>query len=442
MRKIIQKEFNESCSKGGHMKKKNRILKLAIVAFAFVIGIQQGNAATNPYKEYSSFGKNCTWFAWDQVYKRLGIALPGWHNAQDWYNDAKKSGYEVGQTPRPNSIVVWKWSSYGHVAFVEKVVGDKIYIWDSATCYDYVYTNKEEYDECILNGVSEETDKACREKYITTVPTGCEYPATYWKTPGDLIGYIYLDKVPSKTNNTNSSTSSSSSSSTTTKKSSNTNLSSITISTIDFTFHKDTYQYELEVDGIIDHIIIDAKTEDSKANVDGLGEYELEIGENTITLDVSAEDGTTNTYIINIKRKDNNANLSSLTIPGIDFTFNTDILEYTLEVPHEVEKIEVLATPESEFAKIEGAEEYLLENEQTIIEVIIKAEDNTEKTYKLTIKKEKVKNEQKQEENKKLYLWLMGVGIILFVIITFLVILLRKRKFKKQKVKSSEEKKN
>lgn len=408
------------------MRVKNVVLKSVVILFIFIVGMCLVDAATNPYSEYSSFGKNCTWYAWDQVYKRLGIALPGWHNANRWYNDAQKSGYEVGQTPRPNSIVVWQWNEYGHVAFVEKVVGDKIYIWDSSTCYDYVNTNQEEYDQCILNGVSEETDKACRDKYIKVVPTACEYPATYWQTPGDLIGYVYLDKVPTKSYSTSGSTEASFSG-TTTKRSSNANLSSITISNVDFEFHTTTYQYELVVDSEVDHLKIDASTEDSKAQVEGLGEYELKIGTNTITLNVSAEDGTKNTYTIFVKRKDNNASLSSLIIHEIDFSFNPNILEYTLEIGREVEKVIVDATADSEFAQVEGLGEYLLNSEETTMEVMVRAEDHTEKNYKIVIKKEP---EPEKEAYHSFPLWLFGIFLSVILLLSSVIFFKKRKKAK------------
>lgn len=417
-----------------YMKNKNIILKLEIILTIFVLGIQQVRAVNNPYNEYSSFGKNCTWYAWDQVYKRLGIALPGWHNAQDWYNDAQRSGYEVGQTPRPNSIAVWKWNNYGHVAFVEKVVGDKIYIWDSSVCYEPVYSNKEEFDQCILNGVSEETDKACRDKYVTMTPVACEYSATYWQVPGDLIGYIYLDKIPTSTYNAGSSSSNKGPSTTASKKSSNANLSSITISDVDFSFDMNTYEYNLEVNGDIENITVDAKAEDSKATVEGLKEYDLVVGDNVIQLVVSAEDGTKKTYTINIKRKDNNANLSSLTISGIEFLFKQDVLEYTLEASNTLNKIEVEATAESEYAKVDGLGQYLLEQEKTIIEVIVKAEDSTEKKYKITIEKKQEKDviNTEKEERKNLNSWLLIGGILLLAsAISIIIIILKKRKSQK-----------
>ena len=75
----------------------------------------------NPY--YGGWS-NCTWGAWQLVHDTLGISLPGWGMAGNWMNDAARSGYATGSTPRVNSIAVYSW----HVAFVTAVDGDRVYI--------------------------------------------------------------------------------------------------------------------------------------------------------------------------------------------------------------------------------------------------------------------------------------------------------------------------
>ena len=62
---------------------------------------------------------NCTWQAWQETYNRLGIQLPAWGNAGNWYDNAKNAGYTVmaysdGVVPPANSIACWS----GHVAYI------------------------------------------------------------------------------------------------------------------------------------------------------------------------------------------------------------------------------------------------------------------------------------------------------------------------------------
>lgn len=389
-------------------------------------------AASNPYSKYSQYGPyntNCTYFAWQKAYDNTGVALPGWGNANTWLDSAKKAGYETGSTPRANSIAVWKWSSYGHVGYVERVNGNKIYAWDSdKKCIDENYPPfKECMDEAIY--IDQSAQEACYAKYSKII--ACEYDATYWSVPGDLIGYIYLDNAPrtpisSGTSNQNTGANAS------TKKSSNANLSNIKISNLDFEFKKDTLEYNLEVKNDIENIKIEATSEDNKAKVEGIGEQKLVVGENTINLKVTAEDGTEKTYTIKIKRKDNNAYLTNLTISNVDFKFDKDTLDYELTISRNIKSITVKGVTESELATIKGLGNYDLLEEETAIKITVIAEDETKKTYTITLKKEPKKFFE------KINIWIvMGISTIILTILIFVFIyIIRKRKNKdKKKIK-------
>lgn len=84
---------------------------------------------------YPNGDANCTAYVWQRTYDKLGISLPGWGNAQNWYNNAKSQGYQVSDTPKADYIVVYgktknyikdKQGSPGHVAYVESVSGNKM----------------------------------------------------------------------------------------------------------------------------------------------------------------------------------------------------------------------------------------------------------------------------------------------------------------------------
>lgn len=74
----------------------------------------------NPYPTTQNVDKDnyyeipCTWFAWQQAYDRLGISLPSWGNAVNWWQGAQNAGYSTGSTPQPDSIAVWSGDYYGH----------------------------------------------------------------------------------------------------------------------------------------------------------------------------------------------------------------------------------------------------------------------------------------------------------------------------------------
>jgi uncharacterized protein YgiM (DUF1202 family) len=122
---------------------------------------------------FTSGGKtikgNCTWYAWGRAWELTGskpteAGFTG--DACEWWNANKKSGkYEYGYEPRVGAIAVWKSSlpnsdGSGHVAVVEKIDNNKIYIsesmWHGVTfkyreiyetdyLYGYIYLDKPNY---------------------------------------------------------------------------------------------------------------------------------------------------------------------------------------------------------------------------------------------------------------------------------------------------------
>ncbi len=106
------------------MKKVISLLLSIVMLLSITSGVNfSASAATNPY---SGGYSNCTWYAWQRTYDKLGISLPNWGNAKNWYSKAKGAGYPVSLTAKANYIVVYGPSSvnsYGHVAYVESVSG-------------------------------------------------------------------------------------------------------------------------------------------------------------------------------------------------------------------------------------------------------------------------------------------------------------------------------
>ena len=123
-----------------------------------IVSNNSGGSYTKPNLKSSHYNNGfsrgqCTWYTWGRVSEKLGFKLPninvkGYsgvspHNPNSfrshakywWYDNIalnkKGKGYSYGITPKPNSIIVWTRGTYGHVAFVEKVDGDRVYITES-----------------------------------------------------------------------------------------------------------------------------------------------------------------------------------------------------------------------------------------------------------------------------------------------------------------------
>ena len=256
---------------GGKMKffKKNFLLIL-ICFLSFTLSV---NAATNPYGKYQDlYGVKtvrCTWYAWEQAYINAGVALPGWGNAQTWYNSAAMAGYSVGKEARSNSIAVWSSSdSYGHVAYVVSV--------DESG--EYMTVNE--------GGIPTEENE------------GIVIGSKLSTSASNLIGFIYLSDAPKSSGGSTSSSNNSESK----NKSSNNNLSNLEIDIADFKFNPEVTEYNLEVPYSTKIISIKAISESDRAVVTGAGEKALKVGENNYRIVITAEDGTTKEYKISITR--------------------------------------------------------------------------------------------------------------------------------------------
>ncbi len=70
------------------------------------------------------------------------------------------------------------------------------------------------------------------------------------------------------------------------------------------TFAADTTDYNLIVENEVTSIDVSASTADTNASVSGRGSHKLSVGNNTINIVVTAEDGETRTYAINVVRKE------------------------------------------------------------------------------------------------------------------------------------------
>ena len=142
------------------------------------------------------------------------------------------------------------------------------------------------------------------------------------------------------------------------QKSSNANLSNLGIRPNDFSgFRQGTTTYNVTVPNDVESVEVYATKADSKATVAGTGTKTLQEGANTLTVTVTAEDGTKKTYTINVTREavteneDENTTdentvpeetiqenqeaigdgLSELTINNVKLTpsFETGVYEYT-----------------------------------------------------------------------------------------------------------------
>lgn len=101
--------------------------------------------------------------------------------------------------------------------------------------------------------------------------------------------------------------------------------------------------------------------------------------------------------------KSSNANLSNLGIRPNDFSgFTPGKTTYNVEVPNDVEQIEIYATKQdSKSTILSGIGKKNLNEGKNYLEVVVKAEDGTTKTYAINVtRNEKEEQEETEQENK------------------------------------------
>lgn len=190
----------------------------------------------------------------------------------------------------------------------------------------------------------------------------------------------------------------------TVKKSNNGNLSSITLSYGKIEFKNNITKYTLMVPKTIDNIRISATLEDSNATfVSGYGprNVDLKIGTNNVYLKVSAADGSSNVYTLAIVRSDGtdtNNLLSNIELSAGKIDFKQEIDTYSVAVPYETDRIEVLPVTESLLASTTVSDTNLKLGENKIT-ISVKAENGNIKEYNLLVTREEFQSKSNYLSN-------------------------------------------
>ena len=214
------------------------------------------------------------------------------------------------------------------------------------------------------------------------------------------------------------------------QKSDNNYLRFLEIKNVDIEpeFDKKTTEYYVVVDLSVDELEITATAEDSNATVKISGNTQLEEGENTIIIVVTAEDSTERTYKIIVTKTDNaelvNANLKSLYVKGFEIypTFSSKIYKYNLTINEKIYSLEILAEAENENATIEIKGNNQLKEGNNTITITVTAEDGiTKREYTINTFISSLTVEVK-EENKLPALIAMGIGALIALILLIHII--------------------
>lgn len=208
------------------------------------------------------------------------------------------------------------------------------------------------------------------------------------------------------------------------KKSSEARLKNLKVDVEGLTpdFDKDTTEYYLIVDLSVNKIKVTAQVLDNKAIYAVYGNKNLKEGENKITVQVTAEDGTKAEYYIYVTKVDDvelaNAELESLKIEGFNLypSFKSNIYSYNLNIDEDIKELDITATPQREKATVEIEGNTNLQEGENIIKINVTAEDETtQRTYKIKtfINSDTVKIEEEDKLPAIIMLAVLGLGVVI-----------------------------
>lgn len=280
-------------------------------------------------------------------------------------------------------------------------------------------------------------------------------------------------------NNGNSGTSNNTTTPPATTKSNNANLNNLGITPNDFRgFKPGTKAYNVTVPNNVEQVTVYAKLQDSKAKLTGTGVQKLKVGKNALNVVVTAEDGTQNTYTINVTREEentsttdnnttpqetsgeetsegensenqneentntSNSDLLKLEIAGYTLTpeFSPDIYEYTLSVNENISSLDIIAEGANHNVNVEIAGNTNLKDGENIITILVNNEETKENsTYQIVVNKTNIDldslnttlNDAVKKANKVRYILL---GIVIFVIVCFIIFIVAKHKYRQNEI--------
>lgn len=176
-----------------------------------------------------------------------------------------------------------------------------------------------------------------------------------------------------------------------TKKENDSLLKELIINKKSIKLDDNTFSYKYSVLYDVEELTIDAKAKSSKAKVKIEKKDKLEVGKNLVTITVQAEDGSETMYVITVTRKDKNeklsddSTLSSLKLGKYNIDFKSTKYTYNLTINNE-DSLDITYVPSNENSNVIVTGNYDLEND-SIISLIVTAEDETTSKYTINIKK-------------------------------------------------------
>lgn len=246
-----------------------------------------------------------------------------------------------------------------------------------------------------------------------------------------------------------------------TPKSSNNYLKSLSVGTGTLTpeFYRETYEYTVEFGEDVNlyelaNIELSAQTEDSRAKVEGTGTIDLVDGENSIKINVTAENGSVRTYTVKVikpaKVEQSALRLTGLIINGInnegeyqniEFDLEPEVFEYNLTVPYAINSLSINPTTENEDIIIEvtGADSLIEGKNQVLIILTSPSDETIETTYTFNIERQAALIQEDNARDKRQTGIVIIGGIIGAILLLIIIVAIVKHIKKKKSLEENDE---
>ena len=243
----------------------------------------------------------------------------------------------------------------------------------------------------------------------------------------NVSGSVTITVKEKQTINKDTNTNNNTTSNKTSTKSSNANISKLTLNVEGFKFNSTDTSYSINVSEKVDKLKIGVTLASSKAVYSVYGNKDFKTGLNVVKIVVTAEDGTTKTYRINVNKDGNveesSADLSNLIIEDMTFdnAFSPETTEYVGSKIKYTEKLNVFVYTLAEEATYEIIGNENLKEGKNTVKIIVTSKDKTNKkeyivTFEMLAKEEEDalktisvytenKSQNSSSDGNKNYLW-------------------------------------
>ena len=208
-------------------------------------------------------------------------------------------------------------------------------------------------------------------------------------------------------------------------------LLNITLNHGKINFSKNQTEYVVNVGNEIENIDITYELADKKSTAEFIGNNNLTEGENTFIIKVKAENESIKEYKIKIIRESKSEvtpsnKISNIQIKNLDFTFDKNISEYTINTNYEKLDFEILLEDEESKYEIIGNENL---KDGSIILIKVTDKFGNINTYKISIQNNTIEPKQNKKST-----WLIIILILSIIYNIYITIVYLKEKNSKQPV--------